>query len=215
MFVALFFLCILQSTLFWWSNRKQIKLERQVIGVLLIVMGAMKNLELSGSSDDWSFAVAFNSEGQGVLALTIGVCVTCCTLCLCCVPVCCAECASPEMQHAFGQEWAKCERCCATKCCCCCHCCNHCCDYCCEVYCCRRRRRSDPPNTEYMPRTDPHAIPEVPEMVEMGRPIEMKATAIWRQSRQVKTGHKVSRSRTVVANRCFAWKRHWGRNTLH
>eukprot|EP00435_Cladocopium_sp_Y103_P064170 s1365_g25.t2 len=45
---------------------------RCVIGVLLIVMGAMKNLTLSGSSDDWSFAVAFDSEGQGVLALTIG-----------------------------------------------------------------------------------------------------------------------------------------------
>ena len=146
----------------------------KVIGVLLIVMGAMKNLTLSGSSDDWSFALSFDSEGQGVLALTIGCSVTACTVCLCCVPICWAECASPEMRHALGQEWSKFARCVGPVCCCCCHCCGNCCDY----YCCKRRRNSDTPTEAYVPRTDPYAVPEMPEMVEMGRTVEMKATAI-------------------------------------
>lgn len=151
----------------------------KVIGVLLIVMGAMKNLTLSGSSDDWSFALSFDSEGQGVLALIIGCSVTACTVCLCCVPICWAQCASPEMRHALGQEWSKFVRCVGPVCCCCCHCCNNCCGYFCETYCCKKRKRnSDTPTEAYVPRTDPYAIPEMPEMVEMGRAVEMKATAI-------------------------------------
>ena len=41
-----------------------------------------------------------------------------------------------------------------------------------------KERNSDTPTEAYVPRTDPHAIPEMPEMVEMGRVVEMKATAI-------------------------------------
>lgn len=149
-----------------------------VIGVLLIVMGAMKDLTMSGSSDDWSFTWAFDSNGKGLLALTIGCSATFCTLCLCCIPVCWAECARPEIRHAFAQECGKFKRCCGHTFCCCCICCSNCCYLCCERCCHRRRRPSETPNTDYVPKSDPYAIPEVPEMVEMGRPIEMKATAI-------------------------------------
>ena len=124
-------------------------------------------------------SIFFDSEGQGVLALIIGCSVTACTVCLCCVPICWAQCASPEMRHALGQEWSKFVRCVGPVCCCCCHCCNNCCGYFCETYCCKKgKRNSDTPTEAYVPRTDPYAIPEMPEMVEMGRAVEMKATAI-------------------------------------
>ena len=90
----------------------------EVVGVLLIVMGAMKDLTMSGSSDDWSFTWAFDSNGKGLLALTIGCSVTFCTLCLCCIPVCWAECARPEIRHAFAQECGKFKRCCGHTFCC-------------------------------------------------------------------------------------------------
>ncbi|CAK9023838.1 unnamed protein product [Durusdinium trenchii] len=152
-----------------------------VFGVLLIVMGAMKDLTLSGASDDWSFTWGFDSTGKGMLALVIGCSVTVCAFFFCCIPICCAECASSEMRHAWGQESRKCRRWCAYKCCCCCTTCFNCCNFCCEHYCCccsQRRRDSETTNTDYVPRTDPYAVPEVPEMVEVGRPVEMKATAI-------------------------------------
>ncbi|CAE7228655.1 unnamed protein product [Symbiodinium natans] len=136
---------------------------------LFIAMGAMKDLTMDGNSTDWDQQWTFDSSGKGILALTLGCCVGGLACCLCCVPVCYAECASKEMRHAWGQECSKCTRCCSKCwCCCCCVVCFNCCDY----YCCRRRGRSDSPQApkeRYVPRLDPYETPKMPDMVEMGQ----------------------------------------------
>ncbi|CAE7730501.1 unnamed protein product [Symbiodinium microadriaticum] len=136
---------------------------------LFIALGAMKDLTVEGNGTDWDQQWSFDSAGKGLLALTLGCAAGGLALCLCCVPLCCAECTSKELRHAWGQECSKCARCCTAKCCCC--CCMICCN-CFDYYCCRRRRQSDltpTPKERHAPRLDKYETPQLPESVDMGQ----------------------------------------------